>query len=96
MHFIIKIFYKRFLLFLGYDSKYSKQIEKAGGSIKMYGVCPSRISIKIWQTGKLFYYLKLMYLQITNPIICQLFTLKYVYLPVKFPRKYQISYRRGD
>lgn len=36
----------------GYISKCSKRTEKAGGSIKIYGVCPSHLNIKIWQTGE--------------------------------------------
>ncbi|XP_030767273.1 uncharacterized protein LOC115891022 isoform X2 [Sitophilus oryzae] len=34
----------------GHISKCSKRTEKAGGSIKIYGICPSRLNIKIWQT----------------------------------------------
>lgn len=36
----ITLFYKIFLLSSGHGSNCSKRTEKAGGSIKLYGVCP--------------------------------------------------------
>lgn len=36
----------------GHISNCSKRTEKAGGSIKIHGVCPSRLTIKIWHTGE--------------------------------------------
>lgn len=57
----IALLYKIFLISVEYGSKCSKRMEKAGGSIKMNGVCPSRVNIKIWQTGKLVYCIKSMY-----------------------------------
>ncbi|XP_044761586.1 uncharacterized protein LOC123318880 [Coccinella septempunctata] len=38
----------------GFESKSCKRMEKAGGSIKIYGVCPSRIETKILLTGETF------------------------------------------
>lgn len=52
MPFLTILFNKTYFLFSGSSSNCSKRTEKAEGSIKIHGVCPSRLIIKIWNTGK--------------------------------------------
>ncbi|XP_063921905.1 uncharacterized protein LOC135136511 isoform X1 [Zophobas morio] len=37
----------------GYGSNYCKRTEKAGGTIKIHGVCPSKLIVKIYNDGKI-------------------------------------------
>lgn len=40
------------IFFIGYKANYHKRPEKAGGSIKIAGACPSKLQVKFFENGK--------------------------------------------